>query len=78
MFQAEGRVGFGWVLRNYKTEFCTARNGSCAGPVDALLAEALSLLEVLSWLKRQSVFPVVIEFDALELVLALSFPSLNN
>ena len=42
LFEDQGRIGMGMVLRDYRGGFLPAKANSAYGPMDALVAEALS------------------------------------
>lgn len=71
VFEAQGKVGFGFVIRNDLGHFLHARNGSISAPLDPLLAEAISCREALSWIKDAGLSNVCVEADSLILILAL-------
>ncbi|KAM7486964.1 hypothetical protein LguiA_002973 [Lonicera macranthoides] len=71
VFEDQGKVGFGFVIRNDLGHFLHARNGSTSAPLDPLLAEATSCREALSWIKDARLSNVCVEADSLILILAL-------
>ncbi|XVE55332.1 hypothetical protein DITRI_Ditri03aG0150200 [Diplodiscus trichospermus] len=63
------RMGTGMITRNSNAQFVAARRlprGNFIG--DALMAEAISLKEVLSWIKELQLENVIVETDALAVV----------
>ena len=78
VFSDDGKVGFGWILRDHIGVFCAAGQGSSYGPSEASLDEALSMREALSWLKHRSLTKIIIESDSLDLVQSLRSSHNNN
>ena len=55
IFNQEGYIGFGCVIRNEEGVKVAAKNGILYGVLDPAMAEAMSCREVLSWLKSLNI-----------------------
>ncbi|KAM7525060.1 hypothetical protein LguiA_014962 [Lonicera macranthoides] len=64
-------MGFGGIIRDSSGNFVAAIQGSFAGRFSPLLAEAVGLREVLSWIKDRNEGPIVVESDSKFVVDAL-------
>ena len=69
IFQQEGFMGYGWVLRDDEGVVIAAKNGVMNGLVDLAMAEAMSCREALSWLKSLNISKVIVESDALQVLM---------
>ncbi|XP_038715125.1 uncharacterized protein LOC120008837 [Tripterygium wilfordii] len=78
LFQAQNKLGFGWVLRDGLGQMQAAGSGALRGFLDAGLAEALSFREALRWLKDNVISNVIIESDALIIVQAMKSSCLDS
>ena len=72
IFQQEGFMGYGWVLRDDERMVIAAKNGVMNGLVDPAMAEAMSCREALSWLKSLNISKVIVESDALQVINCLN------
>ncbi|XP_074376719.1 uncharacterized protein LOC141718237 [Apium graveolens] len=61
----------GMVIRNHAGQFVQGRNAKIAGDISVLEAEALGVLEVLSWLRTLPDMKVHVESDSLTVVNAI-------
>ncbi|KAM7531912.1 hypothetical protein LguiB_035322 [Lonicera macranthoides] len=64
IFEANKSIGFGGVLRDSAGGFLAAIQGTLQGSYSPLLAEAVGMRKVLSWLKDFSSSPVIVETDS--------------
>ncbi|XP_073121019.1 uncharacterized protein [Henckelia pumila] len=64
--------GYGCVLRNTYGVVIAATHGRLQGHLNAMLAEALSIREALSWLKSLGFSHIIVESDALLVIEALN------
>ncbi|XP_062093342.1 uncharacterized protein LOC133799338 [Humulus lupulus] len=67
----ENRFGFGCVARDSNGLFLEALCGRRRGKVSAVLGEALSIKEALSWIQRKDWANVIVESDCLVVVHAI-------
>ncbi|XP_062104201.1 uncharacterized protein LOC133815369 [Humulus lupulus] len=63
--------GIGWVVRSDEGACLAAFHHSWCGTVQPLLAKALGLKEVLSWIHKSCLIDIDIEFDSIVLVQAV-------
>ncbi|KAF2304795.1 hypothetical protein GH714_037997 [Hevea brasiliensis] len=71
IFQHSDCIGGGWVIRDEEGQLVNACHICLCGPNDSAVAEALSFREVLSWVKRNKLYNVILELDSLQLVKAI-------
>lgn len=65
------RMGFGGLIRGATGNFIAAIQGSYSGNFSPLIAEAVGIREVLSWIKSGDFGPIIVESDLKLLVDAL-------
>ena len=75
LFEDQGRIGMGMVLRDHPGGFLAAKANSAYGPMDALVAEALSCTAALQWLRINNYRNVLLETDSLLLASAVNNPT---
>ena len=79
IFEAEKRMGTGYVIRDHNGVFLVAKMLSKEHSSACIrLVEALSLGEALSWIKDLKMQKIHVEVDALLIVQALSSPNRGN
>ena len=61
------------MIKNGQGLLVAAKNGLMHGPLDPMMAEAMSCKETLSWLKYLGHNKIVLELDALNVFNALSY-----
>ena len=72
IFNAQGKFIIGCVIRNSRGKFVTAQCECCPGIFGSREAEALSIIEALSWIKRLQLPSVIIEMHNLQVFLSLT------
>lgn len=71
IFADRKKMGFGGVLCDSNGEFVAAIQGSLPGTFSPILAEAIGLREVLSWIKESSFGSILVETDSQFLLMRL-------
>lgn len=64
-------ISYGAVIRSSEGDFIAAKSDILPGRFDAREAEAIGVREALSWLKKFSLLPIVLEMDSLQVFNAL-------
>ncbi|XP_060962327.1 uncharacterized protein LOC133032410 [Cannabis sativa] len=72
IFEAQQEFGYGWVARNSNGTLIEAVSGSRLDCVLPEIAEVIGIKEALSWIKGKGWDKVVVEFDALVVVQAIT------
>ena len=68
IFQQEGFMGYGWILRNDERMMIVAKNGVINGLVDPAMTEVISCRKALSWLKSLNITKVIVKSDSLQVL----------
>ena len=76
-FPSSGTISYRVVVRNFEGKFIAARSDCLVGSFGAREAEAISVREVLSWLKGLPFLPVIVEMDSLQVFNALFVDSFS-
>ena len=72
IFGTQGRIGVGCVIRDSSGNIVMVRSTNIMGAYPIREAEALSLKEVLSWLKLKKVNNCIVETNSLLVIEALN------
>ena len=76
-FSYSGKNSYRAVIRNSDGVFIIARSDCFMGSFGAREAEVIGVREILNWLKRLPVFPVIVEMDSLQVFSALTTNSFS-
>lgn len=72
IFPASGKVGYGCIIHDYSGAFVAAKSSSnLCSVLTPAVAEAFGIREVLSWIKTSDFVTVLVETDALVVVIVI-------
>lgn len=71
ILRSRGMISYGAVLRSARGDFIAVKSDILLGRFEAREAEAIGVREALSWLKKFSFQPIVLEIDSLQVFHAL-------
>lgn len=78
VFNENKKLGFGFIIRDFKGRFIAAKNGMLEGPSEAGVAEVMSFREVLRRLKKKGYSNILVEGECLHLVLSVNHSSRDH
>ena len=71
LFNQQGKIGFGCIIRDENGALVAARNDLLKGPMIPAIAEAICCKESLSWIKSLGYSRLIMELDAQKIILAI-------